>query len=404
MTAGLKKQVMIGTQQLIPFIKMSDVQKSFAQMEYSFYLKNEPDRKGKKPVYINVNINGRRKRIPAKIKIYEQYWDPDEKMITDIPESHDEYLLLKQIEAKITGIRVKHRLSEMPLTMQSFLDQLKTAPSTVDFIAFFWSIVDMQTDLKKNTIDKHKEVFDKLKKFQAIIPFAEIDLKFFDNVRKNFSVVHGNAITTINSNISIIKRYLLKAEKYGIKLQLDLDEIPVGDTGGRIIWLQDNELEKLFEYYFSSFIPDYLKISLGYFLIDCYTGMRISDIKARTRVEMMEEFVHFSVFKGKYLKNVMLYVLPKVHRIIESDSRLFTEFKSEVSINRNLKDIAKICGIKKRLYFHVGRHTFATNYLLKGGKVENLQILLAHSKITTTMKYVHVANSVAAKSMMVMMD
>lgn len=40
---------------------------------------------------------------------------------------------------------------------------------------------------------------------------------------------------------------------------------------------------------------------------------------------------------------------------------------------------------------HVLRHTFATWYMAQGGNVVNLQALLGHSSITTTMVYVHMA-------------
>lgn len=35
------------------------------------------------------------------------------------------------------------------------------------------------------------------------------------------------------------------------------------------------------------------------------------------------------------------------------------------------------------------RHTFATEYLKRGGSVAYLQRILGHSSITTTMAYVH---------------
>lgn len=44
-----------------------------------------------------------------------------------------------------------------------------------------------------------------------------------------------------------------------------------------------------------------------------------------------------------------------------------------------------------RLYPHLLRHTFATNYILYGGDVEELRILLGHTSITMTQKYVHLA-------------
>jgi len=39
--------------------------------------------------------------------------------------------------------------------------------------------------------------------------------------------------------------------------------------------------------------------------------------------------------------------------------------------------------------FHLLRHTFATQYLRAGGDVVRLSIILGHSEISTTMKYLH---------------
>lgn len=44
----------------------------------------------------------------------------------------------------------------------------------------------------------------------------------------------------------------------------------------------------------------------------------------------------------------------------------------------------------KRLHPHLLRHTFATSYLCGGGNIEFLRILLGHSSIDVTQKYLHV--------------
>ncbi len=54
---------------------------------------------------------------------------------------------------------------------------------------------------------------------------------------------------------------------------------------------------------------------------------------------------------------------------------------------QDLKDTTQI----SRLHAHLLRHTFATNYILYGGDVEELRILLGHTSIMMTQKYVHLA-------------
>lgn len=390
---------MTGESTFLPFIGRVNVQNIFATMDYTFYLKNEADKFGRKPIYLNVTVGGERKRISTKIKILESFWDPKESFLLDTEGSHDDYLQMKQIESKITSIRIKHRLAEVPLTMNKFLEALKSAPATFDFIEFYHSIKGIQ-DLSQATIQKHDGIFDKLKKHWPTLLFADINPKWFDEVRATFAKIEKNGQPTINSNISVIKKYLGIAQSYGIKIGVDLSVVKVGSTGGRIVWLTEDEIKKLSEYYYSSYIPDYYKLTLGYFLTACYTGLRITDIKNRNRDEMLQNYVQLVTHKGKM--DLLIAIIPKIHDLINANPELFIKWKSDVNLNDQIKKIAKICGISKKLHFHVGRHSYATNYILRGGNVATLQKVLGHTKISTTMKYMHITETTAADSMMIM--
>src|SRR5690606_23637544 len=92
----------------------------------------------------------------------------------------------------------------------------------------------------------------------------------------------------------------------------------------------------------------------------------------------------------------------KAKDIINHEPFLFERKFEDQFINRELKKIATYLGIKKRITFHVARHTFATAFLRAGGKVENLQKLLGHSSLSQTMIYVHLVSLEANKDIHLM--
>ena len=66
---------------------------------------------------------------------------------------------------------------------------------------------------------------------------------------------------------------------------------------------------------------------------------------------------------------------------------------SNNELNRTLKRIAAICGIERKLVFHCGRHTYATEITLSHGvPLETVSKMLGHSRISTTQIYAKVTD------------
>jgi site-specific recombinase XerD len=64
---------------------------------------------------------------------------------------------------------------------------------------------------------------------------------------------------------------------------------------------------------------------------------------------------------------------------------------SNQKLNEYLKEIADLCGIKKRLTYHMARHTFATTVTLNNGvPIETVSKLLGHKNIRITQHYAKV--------------
>ena len=68
-------------------------------------------------------------------------------------------------------------------------------------------------------------------------------------------------------------------------------------------------------------------------------------------------------------------------------------------MNDYIKEIAKVAEVYKPLTNHSARHTFATVWLEKTHDLAALQQLLGHSKITDTMKYVHITEKMLKSQM-----
>ena len=56
-------------------------------------------------------------------------------------------------------------------------------------------------------------------------------------------------------------------------------------------------------------------------------------------------------------------------------------------VNKRIKKVAKMCGIKKRISFHCSRHSFAVLALTYGMPIESVSKILGHTDIATTQIY-----------------
>jgi site-specific recombinase XerD len=130
-------------------------------------------------------------------------------------------------------------------------------------------------------------------------------------------------------------------------------------------------------------------------------GLRRSEIIGLRLVDIDRKNMQLNIRKGKgnkarkaILSNYLLRVLEQYYRAYRPEQYLFNGRKkqepiSEGAVNWAFRQAIKRTGIKKDLSLHNLRHSFASHLLSMGVSLLDIQMLLGHSDIRTTMVYLH---------------
>ena len=124
-------------------------------------------------------------------------------------------------------------------------------------------------------------------------------------------------------------------------------------------------------------------------------NLKVGDIDSSRMVVRVEhgkgDKDRYSILSQRLLKELRLYWLK-----YRPTLWLFYSGKNKEKLSRATPQLvfkkAKMkAGITKNVTFHSLRHNFASNLLEAGADIRTIQILLGHSSITSTAKYLHVA-------------
>lgn len=231
--------------------------------------------------------------------------------------------------------------------------------------------------LSNSTIKQFGVIRRKIEEFEPNATFRSVSIDWLQRFESSIRD-KGIANNTVNTNIKKLKALFSRAVELGLMDKAQYEKFKTPTYIQNIpVYLVESEIDS-FAKIVESCAEGPVKRAGYYFLLGCYTGLRISDLSAFVYSERMKEGA--MILRAKKNKNIVsLPLYPKLKKVLEYCKK-HTLSMFEQDMRDHVKTIAKLAGIKQDVKVHSARHSFAMLMLEKGLTIDEVAELLGDSK------------------------
>lgn len=380
-------------------------------VKVSFYLKkNERKEDGKCPVMARLFIGTSKVSFSTKMTISLSLWGAGRAVgksqtANEINRKLDEirasalshYRELSAVREHVTAEEVKTLLLGMAFGQETLLAYFQTHNEKFDkrvgvnrkqcSATSYWYALG------------HLTKFIKVKYKLSDIPFTALDRSFIDKYDLHLRIGCGLSSGTIVRLTTCLNTIVGYAIAEGIITADPFAGYEPERPERQQKYLTREELDRLMTTPLT--LPKHYLIR-DMFLFSCYTGIPYGDMRKLTDEDIYIAEDGEVWIKTAREKTGIDYEIPLLDLPLQildryngtaSKGRLLPMY-GNATTNRELKQIAAVCGINRKLFFHCARHTYASEITLSQGvPIETVSRMLGHSQITTTQIYAKITDN-----------
>lgn len=365
-------------------------------------------------IFLRVRCSDGPFKYPVKKKVLPGNWKGS-RVIKDIDKTNP---LLSKIETVVNNVFLQRDLNGTPVTklfLQTTLDKAlgREIPGTKFFEAVGRIIEDRATGreltpkgkrFSPHTIKGYKHSRDNLYRFRPAMTFEMITMKTYDELISFFYSEKDHSLNAIGKTIKNWKAFMKAAHKRGLHENLvyahEDFRVPGEETDD--VYLTPDELKKIYEHNLPNITLDLVR---DWFVIDCYTGLRISDIQLLSKDHLHKDRIE--IMNEKTDVRVVLPLHSFVREIVKK-RKGWPPKVTDQEMNRSIKQVCELAGINDSVLYsltkggvrkdtwykkyemvsnHSARRTFITNLLNAGIPDNQVMQLAGIKKHATLMKY-----------------
>lgn len=363
--------------------------------------KNKLNAQGKALVQVEAYLDRKRRYFSTRIYLWPKQWDKKRRKVKCHPNAAELNRRIWEFICKLEKEELQMWQQEGWISLEK-LHRKKSKSENNDSFTDFYRQEVSNAVIRESTRRNHLATLKTLCLFKKEICFDELSFELLLSFEK-FMYQEGYHVNTVGKHMRHLKRYINVAILKGyISSERGIfKNYRIKSVESRHTHLRPEELRLLEELV----LPEKygrLRKSFDAFLFCCYTGLRFSDFthlkSENIQKSGRETWLNYRSVKTNIEVRLPLHLLFEgkalkvLHRYMRNPDEFF-RLQDNSNVNKELQRIANLCGLKKRLTFHVARHTNATLLIYKGINITTVQKLLGHRNVKTTQLYANVMDA-----------
>jgi len=388
-----------------------------------FFIRESKARKnGKAPIELMITVNGERSSFSTGKQVSVEKWDKTKQQVKGKDEETQSLnQCLRAIKAKLyqkeAELLGRGFIITAGLLRDAYFDKVETIKEKSLFDVFtehnqeqeklvgngiskatYWISVYTERLLKEFVQQKYK---------RGDLYLRELNLNFIQSFHSFLKIDKGMAQNSSTKHLKLLKKIINLAVANSYMATNPFITYKVEREPVEIDFLDEEELRKIIN--FDTPLPK-LERAKDMFLFGCFTGLSYIDIKTLAPEHFEKDNVGRIWIKKHRVKTGVLSripLLPIAKLILDKykGGDKLLPIQDPADINKYLKDIAILCGIKKRICFHTSRHTFASTVTLANNiSLEVVSKMLGHTNTRMTAHYAKLIDKCIGEQMDKLME